>query len=174
MNGRLFLNNVSLGLYGDAVQQAAYREAKLRTLLATANAVVSSKAPAPSMQLVDDRGEAHSHPAVVLVSNNPYALEPPPVAGTRPRLDSARLGILVLERAGAVGQPRRGRGARRRSRCARRRRCMPAIDGEAVDLDALVRFQIRPAALRVRISSRHPGVSPSGRLPTRRPHMRVA
>ena len=47
VNGRLFLNNVSLGLYGDAVQQAAYRDAKLRSLVATANAVVSSKAPAP-------------------------------------------------------------------------------------------------------------------------------
>jgi hypothetical protein len=48
------------------------------------------------------------------------------------------------------------------------------IDGEAVDLDALVRFEIRPAALRVRISSRHPGVSPSGRLQSRRPRTRVA
>lgn len=174
VNGHLFLNNVSLGLYGDAVQQAAYREAKLRTLLATANAVVSSKAPAPSMQVVDDRGEAYSHPAVVLVSNNPYAFEPPPVAGTRPRLDSARLGILVLDAPGS----RRHAPARAWSAPAFEVRAATpvhaGIDGEAVDLDALVRFQIRPAALRVRISSRHPGVSPSGRLPTRRPHMRGA
>jgi hypothetical protein len=32
-------------------------------------------------------------------------------------------------------------------------------------LDAPLAFVIRPGALRVRISSRHPGVSPSGRLP---------
>jgi hypothetical protein len=39
------------------------------------------------------------------------------------------------------------------------------VDGEAVDLHAPLEFVIRPGALRVRISSRHPGVSPSGRLP---------
>ena len=36
VNGRLFLNNVSLGIYGDAVRQPAYRDAKARTLLETA------------------------------------------------------------------------------------------------------------------------------------------
>jgi hypothetical protein len=40
-----------------------------------------------------------------------------------------------------------------------------AVDGEAVELDTALSFVIRPGALRVRISSRHPGVSPSGRLP---------
>jgi len=39
------------------------------------------------------------------------------------------------------------------------------VDGEAVDLPASLEFVIRPAALRARISRRHPGVSPSGRLP---------
>ena len=87
---------------------------------------------------------------------------------------SARLGILVLDAPGS----RRNAPARVWSAPAFEVRAATpvhaGIDGEAVDLDALVRFQIRPAALRVRISSRHPGVSPSGRLPTRRPHMRVA
>jgi diacylglycerol kinase family enzyme len=32
-NGRVFVNNVSLGLYADAVRQPGYREAKLRTIL---------------------------------------------------------------------------------------------------------------------------------------------
>src|SRR5204863_2500437 len=35
VNGRVFVNNVSLGVYGDAVQKAGYREAKIRTLLDT-------------------------------------------------------------------------------------------------------------------------------------------
>jgi len=38
------------------------------------------------------------------------------------------------------------------------------IDGEAVELDPRLEFVVRPAALRVRISARHPGVSPSGLL----------
>src|SRR5208283_4653209 len=33
VNGRLFLNNVSLGIYGEAVRSPAYRDAKTRTLL---------------------------------------------------------------------------------------------------------------------------------------------
>ena len=38
------------------------------------------------------------------------------------------------------------------------------VDGEAVDLSPPLQFAIRPAALRVRISSRHPGASPSASL----------
>src|SRR3954454_4222203 len=33
VNGRVFVNNVSLGIYAEALQQEAYRAAKLRTLL---------------------------------------------------------------------------------------------------------------------------------------------
>jgi diacylglycerol kinase family enzyme len=39
------------------------------------------------------------------------------------------------------------------------------IDGEAVDLSTPLHFEILPAALRVRISARHPGISPSRLLP---------
>ena len=35
VNGRVFVNNVSLGVYAAAVQREGYRDAKLRTLLAT-------------------------------------------------------------------------------------------------------------------------------------------
>ena len=35
MNGRVFVNNVSLGVYAEAVQRSGYRDAKLRTLLDT-------------------------------------------------------------------------------------------------------------------------------------------
>ena len=35
VNGRVFVNNVSLGVYAEAVQRQGYRDAKLRTLLDT-------------------------------------------------------------------------------------------------------------------------------------------
>ena len=35
VNGRVFVNNVSLGLYAEAVQRPGYREAKIRTILDT-------------------------------------------------------------------------------------------------------------------------------------------
>ena len=59
-NGRLFLNNVSLGIYGDAVQQPGYRDAKLRTLLETAHAVLGPSRAAPQLHIVDDLGRDHT------------------------------------------------------------------------------------------------------------------
>jgi len=154
VNGRLFLNNVSLGIYGDAVQQPAYRDAKARTLLETAAQVLGPSAAATDLQLVDDRGRPHHDPAVVLVSNNPYSLDPPRPPGTRPTLDSGRLGVVVLD------TPRAGRSPGLTWTAPRLEVTGPApvhagVDGEAVDLNPPLRFAIRPGALRVRISSRH-------------------
>ena len=116
MNGRLFLNNVSLGIYGDAVRQPTYRDAKARTLLETAAEVLGPSAAAVDLQLVDDRGRAHRNPAVVLVSNNPYSLDPPRAAGTRPTLDSGALGVDRPRQRRAPAAVRGERGPRRVSR----------------------------------------------------------
>jgi diacylglycerol kinase family enzyme len=164
VNGRLFLNNVSLGIYGEAVRQPAYRDAKARTLLETARRVLGPSAAAPKLRVVDDLGHEHRHPAVVLVSNNPYALDRPVAPGTRPKLDSGRLGVVVIDSPGASPLPGRAWTAPSVEVYG------PApvhagIDGEAVDLSTPLDFEIFPAALRVRISARHPGVSPSGLLP---------
>jgi diacylglycerol kinase family enzyme len=148
VNGRLFLNNVSLGVYGDAVRQPSYRDAKTRTLLETAAQVLGPGAAAAGVQVVDDRGSVHRDPAVVLVSNNPYAFAPPHAPGTRPTIQSGKLGVVSLDRT----PPGRAWTAMTLDVTA------PAvvhagIDGEAVDLDPPLRFAIRPGALRVRISS---------------------
>ncbi|HEX9043057.1 MAG TPA: hypothetical protein VF838_18900 [Trebonia sp.] len=161
---RLFLNNVSLGLYGDAVRHPAYRDAKVRTLLETAAEVMGPGAQELALDLVDDQGHEHRHPAVVLVSNNPYALDRPLARGTRPALDGGRLGIIVIDAPGD-GPPLAGRAWS----APRLEMDLPAavhagIDGEAIDLEPPLRFASRPAALRVRISPRHPGASPSARL----------
>ena len=163
VNGRPFLNNVSLGIYGEAVRRAAYRDAKVRTLLETAEKVLGPSGQAPALNLVDDAGRVHDQPAVVLVSNNPYSLDRPP-PGTRPKMDSGRLGIIVLD-APDHGQhpPGRAWNAPYLEVLAP----VPVhagIDGEAVDLAPPLRFAIRPKALRVRISSRHPGASHSTTL----------
>jgi diacylglycerol kinase family enzyme len=166
VNGRLFLNNVSLGIYGDAVRRPSYRDAKVRTLLQTAQAVLGPSREAPELHLVDDLGREHNHPAVVLISNNPYALERPLVTGTRPTLNSGQLGIVVLD---PPHDPRRGPGRAWSVTSLEINAPEPihaGVDGEAVDLSPPLKFAIQPAALRVRIASRHPGVSPSGRVMT--------
>ena len=164
VNGRLFLNNVSLGIYGDAVHSPAYRDTKVRTLLETAAEVMGPAAEAPALLLADDLGREHRHPAVVLVSNNPYALDYPLARGTRPALDGGLLGIVVLDAPGDKPlTPGRAWSAPDLEMSAPGP-VHAGVDGEAVDLDPPLRFAIRPAALRVRISPRHPGASPSARL----------
>ena len=166
VNGRVFLNNVSLGIYGEAVQQTAYRDAKVRTLLETTAEVLGPSRAAPDCASSTTSAASIRHPAVVLVSNNPYALDRPVAPGTRPRLDGGELGVVVHRPHRAPARILRpASGVRRTSRWTRQRPVHAGVDGEAVELDAPLSFVIRPGVLRVRISSRHPGVSPSGRLP---------
>ncbi len=164
VNGRLFLNNVSLGIYGEAVRSPAYRDAKTRTLLEIAAEAMGPSAEAPALCLIDDQGREHHHLAVVLVSNNPYALDRPLIGGTRPTMDSGQLGIVVLDAPGdsplASGQAWTAPSLEVNAPAP----VHAGVDGEAVDLSPPLRFAIRPASLRVRISSRHPGASPSARL----------
>ena len=168
VNGRLFLNNVSLGVYGDAVRRPTYRDAKVRTLLATADEVLGPSAEAPGLQLVDDLGREHVDPVVVLVSNNPYAVDRPLVSGSRPALDSGRLGVVVLDAPRQRAQ-RPGRAWSATSLEVNASSSVHAgVDGEAVDLSPPLEFVIRPRALRVRISARHPGLSPAGRMAAQR------
>jgi diacylglycerol kinase family enzyme len=163
VNGRLFLNNVSLGIYGEAVRQPTYRDAKARTLLETARQVLGPSEATPELRVVDDEGREHRNPAVVVVSNNPYALDHPLAPGTRPRLDVGRLGVVVLDAPGTSPLP--GRAWTATSVEVHGPGPVHAgIDGETVDLSTPLVFEILPSALRARISARHPGVSPPGLL----------
>ena len=152
VNGRLFLNNVSLGIYGDAVRQPAYRDAKARTLAQTAAQVLGPSAPAAGLEVVDDRGRPHRDPAVVLVSNNPYSFEPPRAPGTRPALDSGQLGVIVLDRP-AIGQSAGRTWTAKQLEVTATAPVHAGIDGEPVELDPPLGFAVRPRTLRLRISS---------------------
>ena len=171
VNGRMFLNNVSLGIYGDAVRSPAYRDAKIRTLLETVAEVMGPGAGAPALDLADDLGREHRHPAIVLVSNNPYALDRPAAQGTRPALDGGQLGIVAVDAPGGSPRPPGRAWSAPRLEVSAPEPVHAGVDGEAVELSPPLRFAIRPAALRVRISPRHPGASPSARprLPGRPP-----
>jgi diacylglycerol kinase family enzyme len=165
VNGRLFLNNVSLGVYGDAVQQPSYRDAKVRTLLETAQAVLGPGARAPAVLLTDDAGREHRQPAVLLVSNNPYALDQPIARGNRPALDTGQLGVMVLDAPADQPHPPARTWTAAHLEVAAPTTVHAGIDGEAAELIGPLRFDIRPASLRVRISRHHPGASPSARFP---------
>lgn len=163
VNGRPFLNNVSLGLYGDAVRQPGYRDAKVRTILETIAGVMTEAAPPPPLLVTDNLGKKHTEPVVVLVSNNEYALHEPLARGSRPRLDAGQLGVVVVDRPGTARLPIRSWSTSSVEVMASAP--VPAgIDGESVTLPPPLRYSTRPGTLRVRISSRHPGASPAALL----------
>ena len=154
VNGRPFLNNVSLGIFG----RAGYRDAKLRTLLETAeDEIVGSSSTPADVHLVDDRGREHRSPTVVLVSNNSYAFERPSARGARPALDGGRLGIVLID--APAGSPHgAGRAWSAPSLSVEASGTVPAgIDGAAISLAPPLHITIHPRALRVRIAPRPVG-----------------
>ncbi|HEX6689107.1 MAG TPA: diacylglycerol kinase family protein [Solirubrobacterales bacterium] len=168
VNGRVFVNNVSIGLYAEAVQREGYREAKLRTILDTLPEVLGPEGKGLDLRWSGPEGHEHSSGAAILVSNNRYRLGRAVGSGTRPRIDDGLLGIAVASLPA---------GGKRVIQRPWREWSTPTfgidadgpiaagIDGEAVTLDAPLRFKILPAALRVRIAAAHPGASPSAAMP---------
>jgi diacylglycerol kinase family enzyme len=169
VNGRVFVNNVSLGLYAEAVQRSGYREAKIRTLLDTVPDALGPDAEPPHLHWRGPGGDESG--AAVLVSNNTYRLGHALSSGTRPRLDRGKLGIAVFEPAprGAGGGRAGARWLQQWSSSAFELRSeapvAAGIDGEATVLEPPLRFRILARALRVRIAPKHPGASPSALEP---------
>jgi diacylglycerol kinase family enzyme len=171
VNGRVFVNNVALGLYAEAVQRSGYRDAKIRTVLDTMPDVVGPGGSDIDMRWTGPGGHEHHAGAVVLVSNNQYRFGHAVGSGTRPRIDDGLLGIVVVGAPSGRGQ--NGSSPQRPLRSwsaptfeVDADQPVPAgIDGEALVLDAPLRFGIRPGVLVVRVARKHPGASPSAIAP---------
>ena len=168
VNGRVFVNNVSLGVYANAVNQDNYREAKLRTLLDTLTDTLGPEGETVDLRWTDPDGAEQVSAALILVSNNPYLLGPTLGSGTRPRLDGGVLGIVDFHppTPGAGEQVARWRELTARSLEIETDAAVPVgIDGEATTLRSPLRFRVRQRALRVRVARSHPGASPSAEVP---------
>ena len=171
VNGRVFVNNVSLGLYAEAVARPGYRDAKLHTLLDTVPSVLGPDADPP--HLVWDGPSGPESAVAILVSNSPYRLARALGSGTRPRLDTGVLGITVLAPSRpAGGQPGAARlemqqWTQEEFEISSPGAVAAGVDGESLRFDPPLRFTVRPAALRVRIAPQHPAASPSAVLPDR-------
>jgi diacylglycerol kinase family enzyme len=170
VNGRVFVNNVSMGLYAEAVQSKGYRDAKIRTLLDTAPTALGSGGSQLDLRWTSPDGVAHPSAATILVSNNPYRLGRAVGSGTRPRIDTGQLGVAVVRAGGEGGAPGTASSLLRQwstftFQVDSTRPVPLGIDGEAVVLEPPIRFRIRPGVLRVRIAPQHPGASPSAMQP---------
>jgi diacylglycerol kinase family enzyme len=163
---RIFLNNVSLGLYASFVHgtSSKTRNRVLALLRMAPAALGRSRRPLDLSFDVDGREESHSA-LVVLVANNAYVMTSMADLGERERLDEGRLhayiiratsrrALLGLLARAAAGKLERAEGwtdwpAERLSLGSSRPRIHAALDGEPVVFDAPLEFDIRPRALRV-------------------------
>ncbi len=162
---RLFVNNVSLGVYATIVQQEGYRDAKSETTKALLPELLGSRQEPFDLQFTEPDGAEVDGAFVIQVSNNPYVLGATLDASQRRRLDTGTLGVVAITAAtgaeaasvvtlSALGQRRRSRHwheftteqfeVRSRSGSA-----FVGVDGEALELDTPLDFRIHPRGLRL-------------------------
>ena len=136
---RLFLNNVSLGLYARLVHRRE-RHRRRREALARIRAwLIVLTHREPLGLTIDGALEASQ---LVLVANNAYVLEPPSL-GSRHALDEGLLHLYIVR--GSVED----RTGTRFVVDAQAGRIDAAVDGEPDVLDTPLEFRIAPRTLRV-------------------------
>ena len=102
VNGRVFVNNASLGLYAKVVQSPEYRDAKLKTATTMLPEMLGPEATPLDLRYRGPDGTDYPTAHLILVSNDPYQLAHIGGRGTRERLDAGVLGVLAARIAGAA------------------------------------------------------------------------
>jgi diacylglycerol kinase family enzyme len=182
VNGRVFVNNASLGVYAKVVQSDAYRDAKLETWTRMLPDLLGPDAEPIDLEFTAPDGSLCDDAPLVLVSNNPYRLTSLAGAGTRERLDTGLLGVVAarvrtpadrtpadvsklvaLEMVGQVGRfPGLVSWRTPEFEVRSGGPVEVGLDGEALVLAPPLRFTSMPGALRVRLP-RAVGLAPGAR-----------
>ncbi len=165
VNGRLFVNNVSLGLYATIVQSPEYRDAKAEVSRSMTRELLSRQAEPFDLEYTADDGVEVDGAFVIMVSNNPYTLGARRDAAQRREMDSGELGVFAISTRTASQAGRlvalAAMGMRDISRYwyefttdefevrSRSGTAFAGIDGEALELETPLRFRIHPLALRL-------------------------
>ncbi len=166
VNGDMFLNNVSIGAYGEVVAEEQYRENKIGTALAKLPTLIGPEAEPLDLRFTDGDGEHHDSALVLHVSNNSYELTPRPGFGSRPTLSDGKLGIVaVVHSTGLTGPLRVLRWEAPTFTIESGDEVLGGLDGEARSFPPPVEFRIKPSVLTVRIPLDAVGVSPAALRP---------
>ena len=175
VNGHVFVNNVSLGLYAAIVRSPDYRDAKADTTLATLPQVLGPDTEPFDLRFTRPDGQDQHGAHVIQISNNPYG-DAPGSMGSRPRLDTHQLGVISLvigEEGGAAaflaalatGHPERFKGlvswTTPTFEVTSDAPIEIGLDGETQVMDSPLRFSIRPTPVRVRLPKHAIGYSPA-------------
>jgi diacylglycerol kinase family enzyme len=179
VNGRVFVNNVSFGLYPEIISDPRYRDDRVGAFLARLPQAFGPGSSSVDLTCELPDGSIIADPQIVLVSNNRYELARPWDFGRRARLDGGGLGVATLRMTGPTDVARlalvaqTGRGgfegwretAGIKARITSGRAAIDAgIDGELESLATPVELEIEPAALRVRLPGNRPGSRMKQRL----------
>jgi diacylglycerol kinase family enzyme len=173
---RVFVNNVSLGVYARVVQSDDYRAAKAQTALTMLPDLLGPEAEPFDLQFVGPDGTSHPSAHMILVSNNPYQLTQIGGRATRVSMDSGLLGLVTvriddpshaaeLVALQAASQIQRFRGWLEWTESVftvdSHGPIEAGVDGEILVLEPPLRFASMPGALRVRLPYHSPGLSPA-------------
>lgn len=176
VNGRVFVNNASLGLYAKIVQSPEYRDAKVQTTAEMLPDLLGPDATPLDLRFTGPDGEEVPTAAVIQVSNDPYELRHSQGRGTRQRIDRGVLGVVAVNLASAsdvqrflslqaIGQLDRFEGWREwttdRFEVRSGGPIEIGVDGEALVMDPPLVFTTKPGVLRVRIPRHASGLSPA-------------
>jgi diacylglycerol kinase family enzyme len=151
VNGRVFVNNVAMGVYGAVVQSPEYRDNKVRTTIRMLPGLVGPDAARFDLRFQMPDGHAQRGAVLLVVSNNPYGIAPRPRRGTRGRLDAGILGVIAV-----TGPPPRGADEWTTPvfRVDSGTTVALGIDGESVEMEPPLVFECLPQALTIRVPSR--------------------
>ncbi len=163
VNGRLFVNNVSLGIYATIVQQDAYRDAKTETTKTLLPQLLGRTTEPFDLQFTEPDGTEVDGAFLIQVSNNPYVIGASPDASQRRALDTGKLGVFAVNAASGVEAAHlftmTAVGGRRLSPYwheftadrfelrSRSGKAFAGIDGEALELETPLDFRIHPGEL---------------------------
>ena len=148
VDGRVFLNNVSLGAYAELVHRRESHRRR-RAALARLRALWMTARDRHGLQAKVDERPVEAR--VIFVGNNAYELDVFNV-GERERLDEGVLHLYTLE--GWLPSAWSDSKGERFTVETQAATVEAAIDGEPVELDSPLRFEIRPRALRVLLPAR--------------------
>jgi diacylglycerol kinase family enzyme len=166
INGRVFVNNASMGVYAKVVQSGDYRDAKMQTAAALLPDLIGPGAQPFDLHYALPSGQEAVPGQLLLVSNNPYDLARLRGGGTRQSIDGGVLGVVSLrvesaadaEKVAALeaaGQIRHFAGWDEWTTPEFEVRStgpvQVGVDGEALVLEPPLRFVIRPGAVTVRL-----------------------
>ena len=147
-NGRVFLNNVSLGAYAQLVHHREHHRRRRHAFARLQSLAIAATHRTPAGFTLEG---APIDTRVVLVSNNAYTLDVLSI-GDRDRLDEGKLYLYAP--AGLLRSSWEGRAGERFTVGASSGTLPAAVDGDPELLETPIEFTIEPRALRVLLPRR--------------------